>query len=174
VSAFDPETLEYLNLAVELERNTNKFYKTALEKIKDPDTKSVLHAVTEHESGHLESIARVRDLYAAKQTDEVKAAAAELEVHKPTNPFTSIEQVEKMTVPGADILDLFEQAIAFEKKANEFYLEAAEHAQGTFIQAYLKKLAKEEIFHMEWLQAQKEAVCTDGHWLSLEHVTLDP
>jgi len=174
MSAFDPETLKYLDLAVQLEQNTSKFYKTALAKINDPNMKAMLNAVTEHESGHLRSITKVRDLYAAKQTARVKAAAALLKVHKPENPFTGMEQIEKLTEPGADLLALFDEAMALEQKANEFYLEAAEHAQGAFIKTYLRKLAQEETYHKEWLAAQKDAVCNDGYWLGIDHVNLEP
>ena len=42
MSSFDPVTLKYLTLAVELEKNTNKFYETACDKVTDPDMKSLL------------------------------------------------------------------------------------------------------------------------------------
>jgi len=174
MSSFDPATLKYLNLAVKLEQNTNKFYETARDSVKDPHMKSVLRSMMDNETGHLESVTKVRDLYAAKQTTQVKAAAAMLKVHKPKNPFSGMKQIEKLTQPGADILDVFDEAASLEQKANEFYLEAAEYAQGAFIKAYLKKLAQEESLHKKFIEAQKEAICNDGYWLGIDHVTLEP
>ncbi len=174
MSSFDPVTLKYLNLAVKLEQNANKFYETARDKVKDPNMKSFLNTLMDNETGHLDSVARVRDLYAAKQTTQVKAAAAMLKVHRPKNPFRGMKQIEKLTKPGADILDIFEEAAALEQKANEFYLEAAEHAQGAFVKAYLRKLSEEEIFHKEFIESQKKAVCNNGYWLGIDHVTLEP
>ena len=174
MSSFDAVTLKYLDLAVELERNTNEFYETAREKVKDPNMKRLLTSLTDYETGHLDSVAKVRDLYAAKQTVEVKAAAASLSVHRPKNPFRGIQQIEKLTRPGADILDVFKEAAALEQKAHEFYVEAAEHAQGAFIKAYLRKLAKEETYHKMFIEAQQKAVCSDGYWLGIDHVELEP
>jgi rubrerythrin len=174
MSSFDPVTLKYLTLAVKLEQNTNKFYETAREKVKDPNMKSFLNALMDHETGHLASATKVRDLYAAKQTAQVKAAAAMLKVHRPKNPFSGMKQIDRLTRPGADILDLLEEAAALEQKANEFYLEAAEHAQGDFIKSYLKKLAQEEIYHKEFIEAQKEAIHDNGYWSGIDHVTLEP
>ncbi len=177
MSSFDPVTLKYLNLAVKLEEKTEEFYKTALEKIKDPNMKSFLNTLMDRETGHVRGVVKVRDLYAAKQTAQVRAAAAMLTVHRPKrpkNPFRGMKQIEKLTKPGADILDLFEEAAALEQKANEFYLEAAEYARGAFIKAYLRKLAQEEIFHKEFIESQKEAVCHNGYWLGINHVTLQP
>ncbi len=179
MSSFDPVTLRYLNLAVKLEENTEKFYKTARDKVKDLNMKSFLNTLMDRETGHVRSVVKVRDLYAAKQTAQVKAAAAMLTVpvhrpKRPKNPFRGKKQIEKLAKPGADILDLFSEAAALEQKANEFYLEAAEHVQGAFIKAYLTKLAQEEKFHKEFIETQKEAVCSDGYWLGIDHVTLQP
>ena len=174
MSSFDPVTLKYLDLAVELERNTNQFYETARGKVKDPNMKRLLNSLTDNETGHLDSVTKVRDLYAAKQTADVKAAAALVKVHKPKNPFRGMKQIERLMRPAADILDVFKEAAALEQKAHEFYLEAAEHAQGTFIKAYLRKLAKEEALHKGFIEAQQQAVCTDGYWLGIEHVKLEP
>jgi len=174
MSSFDPVTLKYLSLAVKLEQNTNKFYETAQKKVTDPNMKAVLSALMDHETGHLDSAVKVRDLYAAKQTARARAATALIKVHKPKNPFSGIKQIEKLTKPGADILDVLTEAAALEQKANEFYLEAAEHAQGDFIKAYLRKLAQEELYHKEFIEAQKEAVCNKGYWLGMDHVTLEP
>jgi len=174
MSSFDAVTLKYLDLAVELERNTNEFYVTAWEKVKDPNMKRLLSSLTDHETGHLESVAKVRDLYAAKQTAQVKAAAAKLKVHRPKNPFRGMKQIEKLTRPGAEMLDVFKEAAALEQKAHEFYLEAAEYAQGAFIKAYLRKLAKEETYHKNFIEAQQEAVCSGGYWLGIDHVKLEP
>ena len=174
MSSFDPVTLKYLNLAVKLEQNTNKFYKTARDTVTDPNMKSVLDTLMDHETGHLAGVSRVRDLYAAKQTAQVKAAAAMLKVHRPKNPFTGIKQIKQLTKPGADILDVLTEAAALEQKASDFYLEAAEHAEGAFIKAYLTKLAQEEIYHKEFIEAQQEAICNDGYWLGIDHVTLEP
>jgi len=179
VTSFDPVTLKYLNLAVKLEENTEKFYETAQDKVKDPNMKSFLNTLMDRETGHVRSVIKVRDLYAAKQTAQVKAAAAMLTVpaykpKRPKNPFRGKKQIEKLTMPKADILDIFNEAAALEQKANEFYLEAANHARGAFIKAYLTKLAQEEIFHKEFIESQKEAVCSDGYWLGIEHVTLQP
>jgi rubrerythrin len=174
MGSFDAVTLRYLELAVELERNTNKFYETARDEAKDPNMKRLLDSLMDHETGHLGTIARVRDLYAAKQTEEIKAAAAALKVHKPKNPFRGMRQTRKLTKPAADILDLLDRAAEVEQKAHEFYLEAAEHAQGTFIKAYLKKLAKEETYHKKFIESQRQALCNDGYWLGIEHVRLEP
>jgi rubrerythrin len=172
--SFDAVTLRYLDLAVELEHNTNKFYETARDKVKDPNMKRLLGSLMDHETGHLASVTKVRDLYVAKQTAEVKEAAAMLKVHKPNNPFTGMKQIEKLTKPGADILDVFTEAAALEQKAHDFYVEAAEHAQGTFIQAYLRKLAEEETYHKKFIEAQRDAVCNEGYWLGVDHVKLEP
>ena len=174
MSSFDPVTLKYLNHAVKLEQNTNKFYETARDTIKDPNMKTVLDTLMDHETGHLASVTKVRDLYAAKQTAQVKAAAAMLKVHKPENPFTGMKQVEKLTKPGSDVLDVLTEAASLEQRANEFYLEAAEHAEGAFIKAYLTKLAQEEIYHKQLIEAQKKAIQEDGYWHGIDHVTLEP
>jgi len=76
MSSFDPVTLKYLSLAVKLEQNTNKFYETARKTVTDPNMKAVLGALMDHETGHLDSAVKVRDLYAAKQTGRARAAAA--------------------------------------------------------------------------------------------------
>jgi len=153
MSSLDPVTLKYLNLAVELEQNTNSFYETARDKVKDPDLKSVLNSMMESETGHLESITRVRDLYAAKLTMRVRAVAAMRKVHKPKTPFRDMTQINKLTEPEADLGDIITEAAALEQKAHDFYMEAAEHADGDFIKEYLTKLAEEELLHKEAIES---------------------
>ncbi len=177
--SFDPVTLKYLDLSVELEQNAYKFYTTARDEVKDFNMKSLLNALMGNEIDHLETITRVRDLYAAKNTEQVKEAAETFEVHRPNNPFRDMKQVEKLKEPGADILDVFNKAVELEQKASDFYLEAAEHAELDFIKAYFKKLAAEEVFHKEFIESHREAICKDGFWLGinqsrLDHVTLKP
>ena len=174
MSSFDPATLKYLSLAVKLEQNTNKFYETARDSVKDPNMRSILTSMMDNETGHLKSVTKVRDLYAAKQTTKVKAAAALLKVHKPKNPFSGMKQIDKLLKPGADIVDVFDEAASLEQKANEFYLEAAEHAKGAFIKSYLRKLAEEESLHKKFIEAQKESIRNEGRWLGMDHVTLEP
>ena len=51
--------------------------------------------------------------------------------------------------------------------------EVANALKAVFVQASGKK-AKEEALHKGFIEAQQKAVCTDGYWLGIEHVKLEP
>ena len=167
------ETLKYLNLAVKLEQNSFRFYKTARDKVKDFNMKSLLNSLMGQEVAHLSLVVRVRDLYAVKKTLRAKKEAGMLKIHKPKNPFSGMIQTDPLLKPGADVFLAFKRAVELEQKAYEFYIEAAEHAEGAFIRNFLRKLAKDELNHKQFIESHREAVYNEGYWLGIDHVRLE-
>lgn len=173
MSEAEKETLKFLNLAVDLEKSSMKFYTDALNKISDFNMKSLLEALMGNERDHLASVTKIKMLYEDGKDEELKEAASNFTVHEPANPFKGKKQEEALVDPDADIHDVFNAAIEMEKKASAFYTEAAEKTTSEFIKEYFLKLAREELLHKEFIEDHKDALYDSGYWLGIEHTRLE-
>ena len=62
VKESDKELLKYLDMAVELEKSSTRFYTTARKKVNDYNMKMLLNVMIEKEKEHLASVTKMRNL----------------------------------------------------------------------------------------------------------------
>ncbi|MFC1723697.1 ferritin family protein [Nanoarchaeota archaeon] len=172
ISDSDKELLKYLEEAVKLERASMRFYATARNKVTNFNMKALLNAFLTVEVQHLVAVTKVRNLVKAKKTSQAIAAAKKFHSTTLDNPFKDMVQWEKLTSHHADIFTLFKGAIQLETKAEKFYSEAAKKVKNPELKAFLRRFAKDEVKHRNFLKRHKESVYNDGYWMGIEHVRL--
>jgi rubrerythrin len=174
MSQKDEHLIELVRSAIGLELNGEYFYKRAAEATSHPQGKIMFLRLAEQEQGHVEEIGA---LFASLiGEEEWKRITAEEAASPRTSPV--IEQLEAAVAARAhsevaDDTQALRLAMELERRAVAFF-EGLENTTTDPVKLeMLRKLAEEERYHYDFLQAQLDSVLNVGIWLDAPEFRLD-
>jgi rubrerythrin len=167
------DILKYIQLAIETEKRGIKFYTDAKSKIDDYSMTRLMDVLLEQEYIHLKYFTQVYDDEKKKGTDDAaKKAGTYKKQPSIKNPLFGMDQLAKVTKQKSTIYHLFSQAIDFEQKGHDLYMDLARKIKSKRISDFLKQVAHEELKHRDFIQMHQEAIYNTSYWLGMEHVRL--
>lgn len=167
------EFLKIIDLAVKLEKQATVFYSKMRNETNDFNMQTFLNALLEKEIDHLASVIEMKRLVRSKKKSQFMKLAKNYKIVKLKNPFNGRKDIAKPKKITITMHDVFKQAVILEEKAHDFYIESSKQVSDKTVKAYLKKLAKEELQHKEFILEHEDAIYNDGYWLGIEHVALN-
>jgi rubrerythrin len=167
------DILKYIQLAIDTEKRGIKFYTEAKNAVDDYNMNRLMDVLLDQEHIHLKYFT---DLYEAEKNKGFKDAeevATKYKGQAPVkNPLFGAHQINEIAKKKSTIYHLFNQAIEFEQKGHDLYMDLAKKINDKKISDFLKTVAHEELRHKEFIQMHQDAIYDTGYWLGLEHVRL--
>jgi len=160
------ELIQVVRDALSLEFNGEYFYQQVAELTHHPKGKQVFLQLAEQEQGHVEEIG---NLFAHLIGEEAwKQVLAETATQPRSSPV--IEQLAAaVTARGhgqvADDTQALRLAMELERRAIQFFEGLKQHTDDSVMLDMIHKMAEEERFHYDFLQAQLDSVLNVGIWL---------
>lgn len=174
MSQQDEHLLEIIRAAIGLELNGEYFYNRAAEATSHPQGKVMFLRLAKQEQSHAEEIGA---LFASLiGEEEWKRITAEEAANPRTSPV--ITQMEATVAAHAhsevaDDTQALRLAMELERRAVAFF-EGLENTTTDPVKLeMLRKLAEEERYHYDFLQAQLDSVLNVGIWLDAPEFRLD-
>lgn len=155
--AYDFNSDEIFEMAIQIEKNGAKFYRDAAEKVSSPDEKAFLIKLAEMEVDHENTFADMKK--ALQESDKSKTifdpagdAAAYLKALADTRVF-----YEK-TIDTSSMREVLKEAIVAEKDSIVFYLGMKELVPEGMGKSKLDAIIKEEMQHIRLLSKELVAI----------------
>lgn len=168
------EILRYIQLAIDTEKKGIKFYTEAKKMVDDANMNMLMDVLLEQEHIHLKFFTDVYDAEKKKGTAEASKKAAEYKKQPPVkNPLFNIKKMHEIVKKKGTIYHLFSQAVEFEQKGYELYMDIAKKIKDAKISNFLKMVANEELRHRDFIQMHQDSIYNTGHWFGWEHVRLE-
>lgn len=144
---------EILEMAVEIERNGQKFYKKAAQILKEPDVKQFLLDLAEMEAQHekifTDMKAQLPD--SGKQVDVYdpdNEAVLYLQAMADGHVFRPAEDLSAKLTGSESLMQIFKMAIQAEKDSIVFYIGLKDYAPDASSQEKVQKIIEEEKKHI--------------------------
>jgi rubrerythrin len=167
------EMLRYIQLAIDTEKRGIAFYTEAKKTVDDYNMNRLMDVLLEQEQLHLKFF---RDIYQAEKNKGLKDAdgvAARYKGQAPVkNPLFGAKQLNDLAKKKSTIYHLFNQAIEFEQKGHDLYMDIARKIKDKKISDFLKMVAQEELRHRDFIRMHQDSLYDTGYWLGMEHVRL--
>lgn len=168
------ELLRHIKLAILTEKRGIKFYKQAKKTVDDINMSRLIDVLLDQEYTHLKFFKEIYraekkkgEVYAAKKAEEYKKQPR---MH---DPLFSRKHLHEITKNKSTIFHLFRQAINFEQKGHDLYMDIAKKVKNKKIKKFLKMVAREELKHRDYIQMHEEAIYDTGYWHGIGHVRLE-
>ncbi|CAK0766217.1 Rubrerythrin domain-containing protein [Gammaproteobacteria bacterium] len=174
MSQIDEHLVELVRSAIGLELNGEYFYRRAAEATAHPKGKAMFLQLAEHEQGH---IGEIGALFASLIGDsEWERITAEEIANPRMSPV--ISQLEAAVrarghTEVADDTQALRLAMELERRAVTFFEGLENSTKDLIQQEMIRKLADEERYHYDFLQAQLDSVLNVGIWLDAPEFRLD-
>ena len=152
---------EVVGMAVEIERNGQKFYARGAELVSDADAKKLMTDLVEWEKGHERLFQGLRD----ELTDEESVSTAfdpdgDIELYLKAMAggriFTAKTDPETLIPDGASLADILTTALGMERDSILFYLAMKGAVPARLGPDKVEALIREEMSHVVYLQKQLE------------------
>jgi rubrerythrin len=168
------ELLKYIQLAIDTEKRGIKFYTEAKKQVNDINMTMLMDVLLEQEQIHLQFFTEVYNAEKKKGEGEAAAKAAEYETQEPVkNPLFKTKDLQEVTKKKSTIYHLFNQAVEFEQKGHDLYMDLAKKINNKKISKFLKMVAQEELKHKDFIRMHQDAIYSTGYWFGMEHVRLE-
>ncbi|MBI2876668.1 MAG: ferritin family protein [Candidatus Tectomicrobia bacterium] len=159
------EALDGLKQAIQLEIEGMKFFSRAAEVTRDPKGKEVFQRLAQSEARHYQILKAEHE--ALSQTghwlsyqEAYPAQKAELPSQAILDSQEALQQIEE----GTGDLEALKIAIELEKKAGNYFQEAAQRAQDPVAKEVFQRLAAEEETHLKLFEAEYDYVTRSGFY----------
>ncbi len=152
---------EVVGMAVEIERNGQKFYARGAEIVSEPAAKKLMTDLVEWEKGHERLFQGLRD----ELTDEESVSTAfdpdgDIELYLKAMAggriFTAKTDPETLIPDGATLADILTTALGMERDSILFYLAMKGAVPARLGPDKVEALIREEMSHVVYLQKQLE------------------
>ena len=155
-------TLNILEMAVKMEKDSIKFYNEAAEKIKYPIGKKMFLTVADDEKRHLEMVSKIIKRLNIKPKD-----VSPLKNVKSLFENMKGEMMHKVEV-SVDELEAFKVAMHMEQEGAEFYKNALDKTTKKKEKALLERLIQEEQEHYQILSNTYYYLSSTQSWFLWE------
>jgi len=133
----DPMKVKPIRDAVQFELNTYHFYRLALQKVKDPTLRAILHELYHHEVDHLHTL---QERYHTHLNEEVLDLRPDVEALLSDSLFQGIDLAD----PRGGALGLYDKAIDMERRTRDHFKKlASELPEGPEKEVCLQLAAEE-------------------------------
>ncbi|MBI5880831.1 ferritin-like domain-containing protein [archaeon] len=165
--------LKYIHLAIDTEKRGIKFYTEAKNTVDDYGMSRLMDVLLEQEHIHLKFFTEVYNAEKKKGILDAAKKAGSYHGQAPIkNPLFGMQQLHTVTKQKSTIYHLFNQAIEFEQRGHDLYMELAKKIKNKRISDFLKMIAHEELRHRDFIRMHQDAIYDTGYWLGMEHVRL--
>lgn len=142
---------EIIELAIKIEKNGEAVYRSAIEKVPNPDLVPLLEWMAEEEVKHANWFAELKhNLETKNENPFVEEMGHELFNEMLGDKNFSLKDVDFATIEEID--DLIETFIEFEKDSIIFYEVLKPFVEDPVVREYLNKIIDEEKHHIELLK----------------------
>ena len=154
---------EVVGMAIEIERNGQRFYARGAEIVSEPAVKKLMTDLVEWERGHELLFQGLRD----ELTDDERASTAfdpdqEMELYLKAMAggyvFTKKTDASKLIAEGDSAADIIHKALDLERDSILFYLAMKNAVPKRLGPDKVEALVREEMSHVVYLQKQLEAL----------------
>jgi len=159
------QLLKYIATAVELERDGLKFYKAALKKLPDPNSKGLLKFLVKEEEYHLKFFT---DLKKNMSKDKKLVMPKKIK-----NPLFKKKDYKKISGRRAQTIDVFTSALEMEERGIRFYKKMAKDAKDKSLKKFLLALAEMEKKHFKLIKQHQDAVYDAWYWEAMDMPALN-
>lgn len=161
--------------SIDLEISGKRFYEHAAEVTENEQGKKMFENLAKAEDGHMESAGRI---FTQMLGNEDWREIAEQEAEKA--PSSGIVDELKSAIDGwignkkkADDIEALRMAMELERRAIKFFENLAAKSDDPKVHELAEKLADEERFHYDMLQAQHDNIMNVGFWLDDPEFRMD-
>jgi rubrerythrin len=153
--------VDVFEFAMKMEQDGRDFYLRHAETVDNPALKKILLELADDEAKHFAIFKALRDGQNAEYKDEEQTKI----FGTVKNVFEEIKANNPDYTPPAKAKDIWEEARAVEKRAEEFYRETAKELGDEHIGNILNRIADEE--HKHWVTMENVIRYLDRpqHWL---------
>ncbi len=163
------DSIDALKLAMEREKNANKFYIQAAERTADPNGKKTFRWLAKEEGRHLARLSKqFRSLAGDNKWLEWKSRVVPIEKYELPRPSEAKGPVS----PSASEIEALEQAIKSEKEANAFYKNAEDSTPDLHGKAMFRALAREEEGHLALVEDELEWLRRSAQYFTIHRFEL--
>jgi len=155
--------MQYIETAKDIERQGLKFYKNALKKVADPNSKGLLKLLVNEETEHLEYFTKLGAKY-GKPPAKIK---------KLKSPLFKKAAYKKVGKKRAVTIDIFNTALEMEQKGIAFYKKMASRTKDVKLRKFLLGLAKMEQRHFKLIKEHQDSVYDAWYWEAMEMPALN-
>lgn len=174
MSHLDDHIVELIRETVDLEMNAKRFYEHAAEVTHNETGKKMFKRLAKEEVGHLKDVGEIFTLVTG--TDDWKdILKEETKNHTPSKLVKEFEEAvhEWGSENRADETEALRIAMDLERRAIQFFEGLAKKWDDPKSRQLAMKLADEEKFHYDLLQAQHDSVMNVGIWLDAAEFQMD-
>lgn len=164
--------VEALQVALDTEKKGYHFYKIAARSSKDPKGREVFEHLANDEVEHMGVIATVYESLTSNKPWLTYEEAVE-EFGKTPKEKIIFPDAPEETQEDFDDLKALEEALAFEKKAVEFYTKQLGESEGNKAKAFYQSLIEIEESHVLIIQAELDSLMGTGIWLGFQEISLE-
>jgi rubrerythrin len=152
---------EILTMAVEIERNGQKFYRSAAESVDDSQVSTLLSDLAKWESSHEAIFEAMRSQLSAEESestaiDPYDEACMYLKVMADDHVFKQSGRSAEELVGGKSTEEIIDIAIQFEKDSLLFFLGMERMVTPRLGRDRVYKVIDEEIGHISYLEKQRK------------------
>jgi len=156
--------------AIKLEINGRAFFDHAAEVTQNELGKKMFHRLAQEEAKHLETFGKL--FSSIMKTDDWKK---QLEKEELTGASSVIDELSSRMkkAEGKSEIEALRIGMELEQKAIDFFKSCSEGTEDPVAQEIFRKIADEENFHYDLLQAQYDSVTGSGFWLDSAEFKMD-
>lgn len=159
------QLMRYIETAKDIEKKGLSFYKRALKKVEDPNSRGLLKLLVKEEEHHL---ALFKDLPKRIKFDKKPG-----KVKKLKTPLFKKDAYKKIHKRRTMTIDIFNTALEMEEKGIEFYTKMAGRVKNPQLKKFLKELAEFELRHFKLIKEHQNAIYDAWYWEAMEMPALN-
>ncbi len=156
--------------AIKLEINGQAFFKRAADITHNELGKKMFHRLAEEEVKHLDAFSRL--FSSVIKSDDWKKQVEREELKGPSPVIDELAQRMKRA-EGQSEVEALRIGMELEQKAIDFFGRSAASMKDPAAKQIFEKIADEERFHYDLLQAQYDSVTGSGFWLDSSEFQMD-
>ncbi|GBE14711.1 putative trifunctional 2-polyprenylphenol hydroxylase/glutamate synthase subunit beta/ferritin domain-containing protein [bacterium BMS3Abin14] len=161
-----------LQIALETEKKGCRFYRIAAASSKDPAGKKVFEQLAKDEMEHMAIFAALFKSITNNEPwmtyDQAVARFGKIDQEKLIFPNGHVDAQDDF-----DDMKALQEALGFEKKAVEFYIEQAAGAEEDVARSFYQSIQAIEEGHVKIIQAELDSLQGTGFWLGYQEISLE-
>lgn len=164
-----PIVVEAIKMAIQMENDGQRFYEDCAKKTKNELGKKMFESLAQDEITHLNTFQKMFNTIT--ETEEWREFA---EVSPKVGKVPIFEgEIEKKADANPSDLDAIRVAMDNERKSIDHYRKAASEAEDPLAVKIFNKICKEEEYHYDLLQAQRDYLTKSGFWFDVAEFQMD-
>lgn len=156
--------------AIKLEINGQAFFKKAADITHNELGKKMFHRLADEEVKHLDAFSRL--FSSVIQSDDWKKQVEREDLKGPSPVIEELEERMKRA-EGKSEVEALRIGMELEQEAIDFFRRSAASMADPTAREIFEKIADEERFHYDLLQAQYDSVTGSGFWLDSAEFQMD-